>query len=324
MTRRLSSIVLLTMLLAGFTMAQPGRRPVRGGPNFDEYYNLGPDSLIQRGVPHGEVKGPFISESVAYPGTQHKYWVYVPAQYDPAVETSLLVTNDGAVYIRPDGYYRAPNVLDNLIYRGEIPVMIAVFIDPGEFIEDGKTDRARQYNTMDGKYASVVIDEVLPNVTSEYNISTDPERHAIAGWSSGAIAAFTVAWQRPDYFHKVLNGIGAFVDFEGGDKYADIVRASEKKPIRIFMIDGRNDNRALEEDGTWDKSHDMFYQNVRLKDALVDKGYDVNFSWGIAIHSHDMGGAMMPEMMRWLWRDHPVDVDPHDKKERAFRKAFEQ
>lgn len=112
-----------------------------------------------------------------------------------------------------------------------------------------------------------------------------------------------------------------FVDLAGGHVYPEKVRESEAKPIRIFMIDGRNDNRGLDDDGSYDETRDWFYQNVRLKDALLDTGHDVNYSWGIGVHSHDMGGAMLPEMMRWLWRDQLVSLDPHDDAERSFREA---
>jgi enterochelin esterase-like enzyme len=165
----------------------------------------------------------------------------------------------------------------------------------------------------------VIVDELLPRLYAEYRITRDPERHAIAGWSSGAIAAFTVAWERPDQFRKVLSGIGTYVNLAGGHVYPEKVMASERKPIRIFMIDGRNDNRGVNAGGQYDQTRDWFYQNVRLKEALVAKGYDVNYVWGIGVHSHDMGGALLPEMMRWLWRDHPVSIDPNDTIERSFR-----
>jgi enterochelin esterase family protein len=249
----------------------------------------------------------------------HDYWVYVPAQYDGKTEVSLMVFNDGATYTQPDGYYRAVNVLDNLIYRGELPVMIAAFIDPGKFVKDGASNRQAEYDPPNDRYSRVIVDELLPKLYAEYRITRDPQRHAIAGWSSGAIAAFTVAWERPDQFGKVLSGIGTYVNLAGGHVYPEKVMASERKPIRIFMIDGRNDNRGVNADSQYDQTRDWFYQNVRLKDALVAKGYDVNYAWGIGVHSHDMGGAMLPEMMRWLWRDHPVSVDPNDTIERSFR-----
>ena len=310
-------------VLAFVAAASPGlahsQRPPPAPPNLDAFYELGPDSLIRRGVPKGTVTDSVTLASKVYSGVAHDYRVYVPAQYDGKSEVSLMVFNDGSTYLAPDGYYRAVNVLDNLIYRGELPVMIAAFIDPGKFTKDGVSNRQAEYDPPDDRYSKVIVDELLPRLYAEYRISRDPERHAIAGWSSGAIAAFTVAWQRPDQFHKVLSGIGTYVDLAGGHVYPERVMASERKPIRIFMIDGRNDNRGTSAAGQYDQTRDWFYQNVRLKDALVAKGYEVNYAWGIGVHSHDMGGAMLPEMMRWLWRDHPVSVDPNDTLERSFR-----
>jgi enterochelin esterase family protein len=322
---RITAVVAL-VLVASTTFAQGQRRPP-AAPNFDAFYELGPDSLVRRGVPKGTIKGPVTLPSQVYPGVAHDYWVYVPAQYDGKTDVSLMVFNDGMTYLQADGYYRAANVLDNLIYRGELPVMIAAFIDPGKFIKDGSSNRQAEYDPPDARYSHVIVDELLPKLYAEYRITRDPDRHAIAGWSSGAIAAFTVAWERPDQFHKVLSGIGTYVNLAGGHVYPEKVMASERKPIRIFMIDGRNDNRGtstplgagVNAGGQYDQTRDWFYQNVRLKDALVAKGYDVNYAWGMGVHSHDMGGAMLPEMMRWLWRDHPVSVDPNDTNERSFR-----
>jgi len=140
----------------------------------------------------------------------------------------------------------------------------------------------------------------------------------IGGSSSGAIAAFTVAWQRPNQFRKVLSNVGSFTNIRGGHAYTDIVLASEKKPIRIFLCDGRNDNRGFR-NGVYDEKWDWFLQNVRLMKALTQKGYDVNYTWGMNLHGQKFGGAIMPEMMRWLWRDGPVSTDPNDMVERAFR-----
>jgi enterochelin esterase family protein len=317
------TVALATVLAVGAVGVADAQRGRSGGTDYDAFYELGPDSLVRRGVPKGEVVGPITLASDAFPGTERDYWVYVPAQYDGATEVSLMVFNDGATYLQPDGYYRAVNVLDNLIHRGEIPVMIAAFVDPGTFTADGRSNRQEEYDSLDDRYARVIVDGLLPRLHADYRISRDPARHGIAGWSSGAIAAFTVAWERPDHFRKVPSGIGTFVDLDGGHVYPETIRASERKPIRIFMIDGRNDNRGLSAEGAYDATRDWFYQNVRLKDALVEQGYDVNYSWGIGVHSHDMGGAMLPEMLRWLWRDQPVSTDPRDTAERSFRRAAE-
>ena len=301
------------------------------GPNPDAHYQLGPDSFAREGVSKGEVRGPFVIPSQAYPGTQHTYWVYVPAQYEAAVPASLMIFNDGQAFKNMDGDLRVPNVLDNLIDRRELPVMLAVFINPGRTPEqpeptpqewgDRTTNRPTEYNSLDDRYARVIVDELMPVLYKEYNIAKDPERHGIGGASSGAIAAFTVAWERPDHFRKVLSLIGSFTNLRGGHAYADIVRKSDRKPIRIYMQDGRNDNRGVGRGGTYDPLRDWFLQNVRLKDALVEKGYDLNYQWGIGRHSQKHGGAVLPDMMRWLWRDHPVSTDVNDTVERSFNAA---
>jgi enterochelin esterase-like enzyme len=297
-------------------------------PNPDAHYSLHPDALEREGVARGEVRGPHVIPSQAYPGTQHTYWVYVPAQYDKSTPASLMIFNDGQAFKNMEGDLRVQNVLDNLIHRRELPVMLAVFINPGRTPEqpeptpqewgDRTTNRPTEYNSLDDRYARVIVDELMPVLYKEYNISKDPERHGIGGASSGAIAAFTVAWERPNDFRKVLSLIGSFTNLRGGHAYADIVRKSEKKPIRIFMQDGRNDNRGVGRGGTYDPLRDWFLQNVRLKDALVEKGYDLNYQWGIGRHSQKHGGAILPDMMRWLWRDHPVSTDVNDTVERSF------
>src|SRR5438046_6397872 len=161
------------------------------------------------------------------------------------------------------------SLMDNLIYPRKIPVMIGVFINPGRRPDqpeptpqnwgDRDTNRPTEYNTLDDKYARVIVDELLPVLDKEYHISKDPERHGIGGSSSGAIAAFTVAWELPDQFRKVLSNVGSFTNIRGGNAYADIVKKSKKKPIRIFMVDGRNDNRGRP-DAPYDARKDWFLQ----------------------------------------------------------------
>jgi predicted alpha/beta superfamily hydrolase len=225
------------------------------GPNPNSQYRLGPDSLPQEGVPKGEIRGPYTLPCKVYPGTQHTYWVYVPAQYDPSAPTALMIYQDGQAFKDENGDIRAQNVMDNLIYRREIPVMIGVFINPGRRPDqpepspqttwgDDTTNRRIEYNSLDDKYARVITEELMPVLYKEYNISKDPEMHGIGGSSSGAIAAFTVAWERPNDFRKVLSNVGSFVDLRGGYVYPERVLASESKPIRIFLCDGRNDHRG--------------------------------------------------------------------------------
>src|SRR5688572_9503485 len=189
--------------------------PTASAAPTDDVYKLGPDSEYQPGVPQGKIEGPLTLESKSvYPNTTRNYWVYVPAQYDPAKPASLMVFQDGHAFVGLEGDYRIPHVFDNLIHRREMPVTIGVFINPGHTAEqkeasdadwgDGTTNRAVEYNALDDRYSKLIVDELLPAVAKDYNISPNPEDRAIAGASSGAICAFTVAWHRPDQFRKVI------------------------------------------------------------------------------------------------------------------------
>lgn len=300
------------------------------GP-LDDVYLLGPDSEPHAGVPQGVVTAWEQLPSQAYPGTLHDFCVYVPAQYDPAKPASLMVFQDGQAWLRPTADMRATFVLDNLIYRREMPVTIAVFINPGRRPDqpvatqtewgDKSSNRPQEYNARDDKYARVVVDELIPVLNRRYNISTNPDDRAIGGASSGAIAAFTVAWQRPDQFHKVLSTIGSFTNIRGGDAYPDLIRCTDKKPIRIYMLDGVNDNRRTRPGASstsYDPRRDWHAQNIRMVAALTEKGYDVNYCFGIGTHNGRQAGAALPEMLRWLWRDYPRADDPHDASNRGL------
>jgi enterochelin esterase-like enzyme len=298
---------------------------------INDVYLLGPDSEAHPGVPQGKVTDWEKLPSQAYPGTLHDFCVYVPAQYDPATLASLMIFQDGQAWLRQTGDIRAQFVFDNLIYRREIPVTIVVFINPGRTPEqpvatgsewgDHSSNRPQEYNAVDDKYARVIVDELMPVLNLRYNISKNPDDRAIGGASSGAIAAFGVAWNRPDQFHKVLSTVGSFTNIRGGDAYPDIIRAAERKPIRVYLLDGVNDNRgkrSKEPGSPYDPRWDWHLQNIRMLAALKDKGYDVNNCWGIGPHSQNMAGAMLPEMLRWLWRDYPRVDDPHDNSNRTL------
>ena len=289
MTRFTTVVPALVLALSAGTMfAQQPPAPAQptatapAAPNPDAHYQLGPDSFEREGVAKGEVRGPFTLPSQAYPGTQHTYWVYVPAQYDKSVPASLMIFNDGQAFKNMEGDLRVPNVLDNLIDRRELPVMLAVFINPGRTPEqpeptpqewgDRTTNRPTEYNSLDDKYARVIVDELMPALYKEYNLSKDPERHGIGGASSGAIAAFTVAWERPNDFRKVLSIVGSFTNFAAATPTPTSSARARRSRSGSIMQDGRNDNRGVGRGGTYDPLRDWFLQNVRLKDALTEKG----------------------------------------------------
>src|SRR5436305_4257190 len=296
-----------------------GRGP---GNSNDVFYSLGPDSMPRDGVPKGKFAGPKVIPSNVFPGTQHTYDVYVPAQYDPAVPAAVMMFNDGPGMEAEPGDVQAQNVLDNLIFRREIPVMLGVFISPGRRPDqpeptpqdwgDRSSNRPDEYNPPTDKYARVIVEELMPALKKDYNISPDPDLHGVMGPSYGGCAAFAVAWFRPNDFRKVITFVGSFTSIRGEYIYPELVAESDKKPIRIFMQDGRNDNRR-----PGNSNGDWFYQNVRLMQALTKKGYDVNYSWGIGNHGQKQGGAILPELMRWPWRDQPVSADPNDAVGRA-------
>ena len=295
---------------------------------LDAVYLLGPDSAPHEGVPQGKIIGPDVLASDVYTNTMRTYWVYVPAQYDPSKPASLMIFQDGHAFLSTNGEYRIPYVFDNLIYRREMPVTIAVFINPGRTPEqkdasssdwgDRSNNRPQEYNALDDKYTRVIVDEFLPMLGKKYNISANPDDRAIAGASSGAICAFTVAWHRPDQFHKVISTIGSFTNIRGGHAYPDMIRNSEPKPIRIFLQDGLNDNRGLGRGGAYDAKRDWHAQNIKMVEALTAKKYDMNHTWGIGTHSNRQGGSIMPEMLRWLWRDYRRTDDPQDDSNRKL------
>jgi enterochelin esterase family protein len=308
----------LSLALTLFTFAAP----------TDDAYHLGPDSMPQPNVPQGKVLGPVSLESKkVWPGTSRNYWIYVPAQYDGKTPAALMIFQDGHFFVNPKADYRIPIVFDNLIYRREMPVTIAIFINPGHTPQqtestdsewgDKTNNRGLEYNALDDKYATLIIDELLPILKKDYNLSDKPEDHAIAGASSGAICAFTVAWQRPDVFRKVISTIGSFTNIRGGHIYPDLVLKSDPKPLRVFLQDGVNDNRGLR-NGKYDPKWDWHAQNIKMAAALTDRRYDVNYVWGLGTHSNKQGGAIMPDMLRWLWRDHPRPDDPQDASNRGF------
>ncbi|MCR9292740.1 MAG: alpha/beta hydrolase-fold protein [bacterium] len=289
-----------------------GQSETRRDPQPQVTYPLGEDSLPQAGVPEGRLEGPFLFRSQIIENTVRKYWVYVPAQYSADKPAAVLVFQDGARAINPTGVIRVPQVLENLIAKKQIPVTIGVFITPGqrgdEFPDSIGTgnpnNRDLEYDVLDDKYARMVIEEILPEVEKKYPLSDNPRDRAIGGSSSGAICAFTVAWQRPQEFQNVISFIGSFTNIHGGHVYPQLVRESEMKPIRIFLQDGVNDLRSPN-----NLERDWHIQNQKMVAAFQEKGYDMAYVFGEGGHSDDHGGAMLPQMLRWIWRDHP-DVDP--------------
>jgi enterochelin esterase-like enzyme len=258
-------------------------RPVR--------YAHGPDSYRQSGVPRGTILEHEGTASRVFPGTNRGYWVYLPAQYTPLEPASLMVFQDGGLYVDPDGEMRVPIVFDNLIHRGEIPVIIGVFVDPGE-----PNNRSVEYDTLSDAYATFLLTEILPDVRDRYVITEDPDEWAIGGGSSGGSCAFTVAWMRPDRFRRILSFLGSFAQIRGGNRYPELIRDTPKKPLRVFL-------QAATHDLNWDApERNWFSANLRVAAALAERGYDLRLVLGDGGHDPNHGGAILPDALRWLWR----------------------
>lgn len=286
--RYLLNLVVLLVLPFSFVSAQ-------------EKYQLGPDSMEQEGVPKGKVTK-HTWKSKVFPGTEREYYVYVPAQYDPKTPACVMVFQDGKWYQDRKGQYRVPTVFDNLIHKKEMPVTIGIFINPGEIKNaDGKVvhkNRSFEYDTLSDQYARFLEEEILPEVGKKYNLRKDAAGRAICGISSGGICAFTVAWERPDLFSKVLSHVGSFTNIRGGDRYPGIIRKAKVRPIRVFLQAGEKD--LDNQHGNWPLA------NQQMAAALKYRNYDYHFVMGSEGHNGKHGGAIMPESLRWLWRDTPA------------------
>lgn len=264
-------------------------------------YPLGPDSMVQEGVPQGKViEGKHTSEKV-FPGNVRSYWVYIPAQYDGSSPAAVMVFQDGGSYVNKTGQFRVPVVFDNLIHKKQMPVTIGIFLSPGEVPatkpgEPSRKNRSFEYDSLGDLYARFLLEEILPMVVQEHQLklTDDPNQRAICGISSGGICAFTVAWERPDQFRKVLSHVGSFTNIRGGHVIPAVIRKTENKPLRIFLQDGSGDLDNLH--GNWPLA------NQEMAAALKFKGYDYKFEFGDGGHNGKHGGAILPESLRWLWR----------------------
>ncbi len=270
--------------------------------NAQENYPPHPDSQLRADVRQGETTGPFSWNSQVFPGTVRDYWIYVPAQYDGTKPACLMVVQDGLN--RAKGW-NLTTVMDNLIHQGEMPVTIGIFIDPGivpapHDNAQPRFNRSFEYDSMGDRYVRFLLEEILPEVGKTYRLSDDPNDRAIAGASSGAICAFTAAWERPDAFRRVLSTIGTYVGLRGGNEYPTLVRKTEPKPIRVFLQDGSNDLNLYGGDW-WTANQDML-------SALKFAGYDVHHAWGEGGHNGKHAAAIMPDALRWLWRDYPKPI----------------
>jgi enterochelin esterase-like enzyme len=306
-----------------------------------------PLSYLQPGVPSGTLSPKITHTSKIYDGMKADYWIYVPAQYDKDTPAALMVFQDGGWYSDRDGNNPTLNVIDNLIAQKKIPVMICVFINPGDISDSPDTPtyrfvkaysdkwqrtlkdsmRSTLYDTVSDRYVRYLRNEVLADVAAKYNIRPDAYSRAITGLSSGGICAFNAAWQMPDQFGRVISWIGSFASIQwredpnipdGGQDFPDKVLHESKRNIRVWLQDGSEDLDLRY--GNWPLA------NLRLANALKLKDYDFHFSFGKGTHNSAQGAAEFPAEMIWLWRDYDpaktaqtYEMEPSEKAKPIFR-----
>lgn len=290
---------LTTLLLAVLVYPAFGQTP-------PETYPDDPASVEQPGVPKGELLKFSFTNSKIFPGTQRDYWIYVPAQYKPDQPACVYVNQDGV-------QWKAPTVFDNLIASGQMPVTIGVFVNPGWVRAANKetaldrANRSFEYDGLGDAYVRFLLEELLPDAETKktgdgraIRLSKSGNDRAIGGASSGAVCAFTAAWERPTAFSRVFSAIGTYVGLRGGDRYSTLVRKYEPKPLRVFLQDGANDLNIY--GGDW------WMANQTLERALTFSGYEVKHSWGEGAHNGKHGTAVFAEAMRFLWQGWPKAV----------------
>lgn len=300
MLKPLSLLLSLLLVCAGHLGTQAQTPPPQ------ETYPPHPDSVAQPDVPKGEVLKFTFDKSKIFPGTWREYWVYVPKQYTPDKPACVYVNQDGV-------QWQAPVVFDNLIHKKEMPVTIGVFVMHGRVLAPDanaaldRFNRSYEYDGLGDNYARFILEEILPDVETKQTsdgrairLSKSGNDRAIGGSSSGAIAAFTAAWELPDAFSRVFSTIGTYVGLRGGDRYHTLLRKYEPKPLRIFLQDGANDLNIY--GGDW------WMANQTMERALIFAGYEVNHIWGEGAHNGRHGTAIFPDAMRWLWKDWPAPV----------------
>ena len=281
----------------------------------DESYPTHPDMVKKEGVPEGVIqKGVFDSSSI-YPGTSRDYAVYVPAQYDETQPAALMVFQDGMSYLKT-----VPVAFDNLIHQGDMPVTVALFVNPGVVPELSQNalprfNRSFEYDAADDRYSRFLLEEMMPLALQDLNITEDPNLRGLCGSSSGGIAAFMAAWERPDQFRRVYTTVGTYVGLRGGNELPVLVRKIEPKPIRIFLQDGRNDNNLY--CGSW------WVANQDMLASFQWAGYEVNHEWGEGGHNRKHGNAIFPEVMRWLWEGWKSDPVVKTHPDQSSSKANE-
>ena len=286
-------------------------------------YKPGPLHRRLAGVGEGLLTS-YTHTSTNYNGHTRKYWVYKPAGFQQDVPAGFMLFSDGDQYFgqcigtRKSGYSVLP-ILDNLVHTGHMPPnTIFIFAQPGiipgepsniwdpfpdSYFESG---RFLEYDTVDKRFGRFLLDELLPSVQSSANVTLtrNPRLRGLCGHSSGGLCALNTAFEYPEAFQKVISHCGSFAKLQNGHLLPFAVREcnASEKPIRVFLQSGTGDAKI--------KFGDWFLQNQVMQNALEFAGIEHTFEWGVGRHDIWHGTSVMPETLKWLWRDWR-DEDPN-------------
>lgn len=242
-----------------------------------------------------------IVSSKVFAGNCYNINIYIPEHIDFRDDLKAMFILDGSSFLSKnitEFSFPILPMIENLIESEKIPPLACIFLDPyskgpGYPIYGGSDNRSREYDTCSGDYSSFLKTEIIPELQKKYPI--DFNGSLIMGASSGGAAAFGAAWHNPDIFSKAFISISSFVNIRGADKYIDMVRKEEKKPIKIYMQDGSNDLNTIL--GDWNLSNKM------MASSLAYRGYDFIFNNGSGGHNYFHLAEIFEEAMIWLMKD---------------------
>jgi enterochelin esterase family protein len=275
----------------------------------DVGYQPCPEAHPANDIPEGKILSIRDWECELFPNTVRRIWISIPVDLPAgSSDVGLIQFNDGHIYLDKEGPVRAASVLDSLHAAGEIAPTVGVFVTPGRPTSikaeandwsDSEWDvaaeqRSIEYDSLRSDYGRFLLDELLPFVeqTAHIRLTDDPKRRICCGASSGAIAAFTCAWQFPRKFSRVLSHVGSYTNIKGGHNYPWLIRSTPRKDIKVFLQSGENDAATLF--GDWPLA------NQTMANALEYAGYERRFEFGTGGHTIAHGGTLFADSIRWL------------------------
>ena len=282
-------------------------------------YTNAPELTVKDGVPRGVVTQFVMNseDSKIYPGIakrqtgvvpyKRKVWVYVPKQYVAGTAIPFIIAQDGGGYVKT-----LIPALDTLIHEKRVPVMAAILIDSGGGDAQG-SQRGLEYDTVSDVYAASSRRRCFRGPPRRRASSSRRTRTAGRPWAAvpAGRAAFTMAWFRPDLYHRVLTYSGTYVNQQSPknpksphgawEYHENLIPKSEVKPLRVWLEVSENDNGSKRDEASL---HNWVMANQRMAAALKAKGYHYRYVFAKAAGHTDgkVTRQTLPEALEWLWQ----------------------